>query len=617
MRLCLVVTVAAVALTACTNAAILGPDSNNEGETAGNTALFCRAWPEARRTVANAIEGDEPRFDWYDSALSLDQVMEEYDRAVPVEIRAEWDRAYDTYVRVSDLAFTTGFGESVLRSDHVEMVFGAAGPEPVFARTMDAVAAIDEWSVTACGDFCSRWPELEDAVMLGGEHSVIHGGPEEVKRSIAKMEGAIRAGNVLVPPALADAWETAAALKSDFLAMYLEYGLEEGGALQGEAGEQLFREWVGVDSWEASEMVEQFPEAVAAWVDSNCDSASLTGGAPGTLSVRIRPHADLMGRTILLVLLPIGTEFGAVENSDDYLGAWCTEQPEAADEFEREVARQARESGRDPQEVVDEWLQPESLRPVEQVTGNNHVGSVCHLLRHGDEITVPGGPYELFAGTYVGEPGSYGLYFGVPERCAQVTVSIDGNTTIDLPELEECDLEPIGRPEEIARRTAAPFEPGGTLWVELPSAFGPEEFIGCEMSAVLLPVGTTLNDIGRGDVWPFAGVRMGLQTERHIDDPAAIRRGNESGLVPILGVGPTGSPPRVHNQVGGDRAWDATFPAPAPLAAGSYDLRLSQEWCMRGEHVDDPDNENARCASIIVEVDGDTVVAVPEFEACR
>ena len=101
-------TVVVVALTACTDAAILGPDSIDERETAGDTALFCQAWPQARRTVVNVIEGEESRLDWHDSALSLDQAMEEYDGTVPVEIRADWDRVYDTYLRVSDLAFTTG-----------------------------------------------------------------------------------------------------------------------------------------------------------------------------------------------------------------------------------------------------------------------------------------------------------------------------------------------------------------------------------------------------------------------------------------------------------------------------------------------------------------------------
>ena len=518
MRWWLLATVAVVALTACTDAAILGPDSTDEGETAGNTALFCRAWREARRTAVNVVEGEESRFDWYNSARALDEAMEEYDGTVPVEIRSEWDRVYDTYWRVSDLMFTTGFGEeSVLRPDHIEMVFGSVGPEPIFARAMDAIEAIDEWSITACGDFCSRWPELEDAVRLDGAHFIIEG--ENEVQSIAQMEGAIRAGSMLVPPALADAWGIAATLKSDFLDMYREIGRE---FLEGVEGEQRFRDWMGMDSGEAFEVSIAAVETMAAWVDVSCGSTLPTGGAPGSLSVRIRPHDDLTHRMILLALLPPGTEVDTAEDLTDLLGLWCTTTFEKADDFEREVARQARDSGRDPEEIADEWLRPEPLRP-RQDDGEYHVGSVCHQIRHEEELAVPGGSYELFAGTFIGEPGSFGFYFAAPERCGQMTVAVDGDTVVDLPLLEQCGLVPSGRPEEIARRTTAPLDPGGTLQVEFPSAFAPEGFDFCERRAVLLASGTTLNAIGRGDAWPAGGFNLGLGSVRYLDsrDPCA------------------------------------------------------------------------------------------------
>src|SRR5665811_1617541 len=198
MRWWLLVTVAAVALSACTDAAIIDADPDIEGETAGNTALFCRAWPEARQTVVDMFEGGDQRFDYADPALAIDRTMEAYDRAAPLVIRAEWDRVYAAYTRTSDLNFTTGFGGGVVRPVHLTMAYGAGGPEAAFGDAMLAAAAIDKWAVTACGDFCSRWPELEDAVRLDGEHSIIHGGPDEVERRIAQMEAAIRAGNMLV-----------------------------------------------------------------------------------------------------------------------------------------------------------------------------------------------------------------------------------------------------------------------------------------------------------------------------------------------------------------------------------------------------------------------------------
>ena len=232
---------------------------------------------------------------------------------------------------------------------------------------------------------------------------------------------------------------------------------------------------------------------------------------------------------------------------------------------------------------------------------------------------MSGGSYELFAGTFIGEPGSFDLYFGAPERCGQMTIAVDGDTVVDLPLLEQCDLVPIGTPEEIARRTEAPFDAGGTLHVELPSAFAPEGFADCERRAVLLPSGTTLNDIGRGDAWPVGGFTLALMSARYLGsgDPNALRLGSEPGLVPIVAVGATGSAAPILPQIGGERPrpWDESLPDPIPLASGSYDLRL-QEWCFREEQVEGPDNERTQCAMLTVEVDGETVVTAPELGAC-
>ena len=352
------------------------------------------------------------------------------------------------------------------------MMFGAAGSEPVFALATSGIKAIDEWSITACGDFCSRWPELEDAVMPNGRNYVIDGGPEEVELAIARMEGAIRAGNVLVPPALADAWGTAAAIKTDFLAMYREYAASgELTTLQSGQGEQAFRDWVGMDSGEAYEIVERLPEAVAAWVEDNCTSAASVEGAPGRLLVRMYPYEHLSGRTVFAALLPAGTDFSSLTSPDDYVGAMCGELHESPEQLDETVAwftQEAVNTGVDPEEYLRQnWHWVNSILPLREQS-EYFESSVCGLIRHElGEWIAPGGSYELFVGTYTGDPGSYELYFGAPERCAQATVSIDGNTTIDLPELEECDLEPIGRPEEIARRTVLPYEAGGTLRIEL------------------------------------------------------------------------------------------------------------------------------------------------------
>ena len=199
MRWWLLVTVAVVALTACTDAAIIDSGSTSEGETAGNTALFCRAWPEAQRTVVDMFEGEDQRFQDARNAAVVDDTMATYDRAVPSEIRTEWDRFYDTYTRASDLTFTVGYAGHTIRAEHFAMMFGPGGMESVMNDAATAIEAIDEWSVTACGDFCSRWPELRNAVLVEPTHWLFEGWHEDTEQSIETEEATIHVGGMLVP----------------------------------------------------------------------------------------------------------------------------------------------------------------------------------------------------------------------------------------------------------------------------------------------------------------------------------------------------------------------------------------------------------------------------------
>jgi len=621
MRLCLMVTVAAVALTACTNAAILGPDSDNEGDTAGNTALFCRAWPDARETILGAVSG-ATSFDLLgDQTIGLDRnfvdsdaTLVRIDRAVPAEVRTEWDRAYGAYAGVSDLLFVTGYTEGVIRPVHVTMAFGDRGPEGLVADAEAAVAAIDEWSITMCGDFCSRWPEFEDAVILDPHHYTIDGGPEDVERSIGQMEAAIRSGNSLVPPALADEWGTAAAIKSEFLAMYRNYGRE---ALHDQAGEDLFRDHMGMYPEEAFEASITAVETMAGWVEAKCDAGAVTTGVPGSVSIRMVPHEHLMTRTVFAALLPAGTDFAAVRDVDSYLAVTCTGTYESPEEWKRSLvhaAEQVADTGMTPAEfALENWVEPHALQSIRE-EGEYYETSACGLIRHEEGAAiVPGGSYELYVGAYIGEPGNYGVFMAAPEYCTQFPVTVNGDTVIDLPVLEPCELDPIGRPEEIARRTPPPFDPGGTLRIEVDGALVSESFDQCNLSAVLLAAGTTLNDVGIGDVWPNGVFSLWRPNPEGVEgDPEARRWAEAPGLVPILPAPPsgTGEVP-LRTAFRGDGPWDTFFPDPVPLAAGTYDLRI-QESC----HREGEDRESLYCGIVTVEVNGDTVVEMPELEDC-
>ncbi|MCL1599411.1 MAG: hypothetical protein M3094_09520, partial [Actinomycetia bacterium] len=154
------------------------------------------------------------------------------------------------------------------------------------------------------------------------------------------------------------------------------------------------------------------------------------------------------------------------------------------------------------------------------------------------------------------------------------------------------------------------------LSVELASPIAPDRFEECWLAAVLLPSDTTLNDIGRGDTWPAGGFRTGLGNAAWIEESLAPGVTIQSGgRIPIVAMGPTGGMAWLQLQPD-ERSgiWDASLPPPTPLPAGVYDLRVTEMCNTAGE---DDHDENRRCGVLLgVEVNGDTVVQMPDLGAC-
>ena len=237
---------------------------------------------------------------------------------------------------------------------------------------------------------------------------------------------------------------------------------------------------------------------------------------------------------------------------------------------------------------------------------------MCGLMRHDELAVVPGGAHELFIAAYVGDPGSYELYLAAPELCSQVPITVDGDTTIDAPPLEPCDMESFGSAEEVARRTTPPTS-GGRLWIEVDNALAPAGYDWCRLDVVVLPAGTTLNEVGRGEAWPSGAVNLHQTSTRHVD-PRDLANVDTAGLVPVLQMPPagTGEVP-VFPSVGRGEPWDDRLPEPAYLTPGSYDVHVNR-WCVNDESGDEP--EDRWCATFTVEVDGDTIVPLPGLEPC-
>lgn len=617
MRWWAAIIVAAVALTACIDASSAGRDVSADSGSPGNVALFCRAWPDAREKLLGIVSR-ETTPEYQDQELAVARFLGDVDSTVPTEVRTEWNRAYWTYQQISDILFLTGYSEGTIRAVHLEMAFGDAGSEAAVADTEAAVAAIDEWAVTACGDFCSRWPELGRILQIP-----VVANPEELRRTIDQHEAALTAGERLVPDEIARYWNIAAGYQSAYLDLARSLDFDKRSLGEGEAGAEGFTEVVGLPFDEVQQAVDEAKEEISSWVEANCEAATATVGAsgsPGSLAIRILPHQYLTNRTVFMALLPPGTDFASVRSGDSYVAASCTEV-ESHDEWERgltEAAPQAAEVGMEPEEfLLDQFGDEHFSHALVSIAAAAEVyeqPDICVHTSEGEAALVPGGAYELFVGAYYGAPGNYYNYFASPEHCLQFPVTIDGDTVVDPPDLEPCTLEPLGSPEEIARRTSAPSETGGTLQVLVDSALQSEEYDFCRLEGVLLPAGTTLNAVGRGDAWPSGMFWFHRLSPRNVEGPDE-RWARSPGLVPIMAVPPSGGGEvPIHPEILPDGPWDTRFADPIPLAVGSYDLRI-EETC-EDEDAQEDDDIRRRCAFVAVEVDGATLVEMPELGAC-
>jgi hypothetical protein len=129
---------------------------------------------------------------------------------------------------------------------------------------------------------------------------------------------------------------------------------------------------------------------------------------------------------------------------------------------------------------------------------------------------------------------------------------------------------------------------------------------GGELMIIVLPAGTTLNDVGREEVWPSGGFRTHL--ERRGDQPHVeelLRLG--AVAAPVMEVPPTG----VFGHLEPFWLHDAP-PDRLPLtllAPGDYDVHVQVSG-----HADE--FEDKRCGRTQVTVDGDTVIDMPELGVC-
>ncbi len=648
------VVLAAVCLVAASCGAEADVPNQADAADAGNAGLFCAVWPEARRALLAGYEApvDEAA---HDTVAQRDASVARYDRVVPTGVRQVWDIAHEVYADFADLWFTTGYSEDNVRTEHLVMLFGNGGAEPAISDALNAITAIEEWALIACGDFCSRWSELEHAVRF--DPQAWHWLAEQDEDA----ERLLEVGSKLVPDEVAEHWAEAAAVQLGFLQMLRDLDFD----MRFESVEEedaVFTAYVGGAWDDAQQRSGRALDVVLGWVENNCDPADITavGSGPGRLRVSMRPQPGLETATTLLALLPAGTDFRTVDSITDYVAGVCVEGGHMAydgplgDRYYEahkrltageEPAAVAADMGVGLREFLHQWgwwrvgISPDDVleelqegRTYVQIAEDHGFNAaapfrmpddwtfdflpirsdteydddVCQL-HHEENLILEPGPYVLYAGAYRGDPGDWRFFVSEPMACTQISIVIAGDTTIDMPDLGPCDLPAIGSEEEIARRNATVAMRDAALWVRLPdSVLEPGSW--CDLQMVLLPSGTTLNELGRGNVWPSGGVAY------HSPDEADLEEGvvAKPGLLPVLAYPPTQGLLRVGPRFQPDGTWD-TFPAPAALDGGAYDLRV-QQWCSdeRDQHEEPP----STCAMVAVDVRGDTVIELPELGAC-
>lgn len=566
----------ALALTSCV--AGVGGNVVLEPRGPGSQELFCQIWPDAREDLLEAWNGDHEGSDW---GANLEDQIAQYHKVVPEEIRAEWDRAHQVFIDVMDLMHKVGYNPGRVRDEHLAMVFGDGGPTAAISDAEAAITEIDAWSVTSCDDFCSLWPELEGSLSLDLRNTQ----PEDAAWILDEAESWNRlrdAGHALLPEELRADWGIATAIQESFFELLADLDSLRVDDVD-ELPDQVYVEYIGMSGEEAQQALERSRESISGWYSRSCEAGrqAASGGGPGRLTIEHSSAPSYAGSTVLMAVLPSGARFESADSITDYIAGICVEV---------EVGSQV--WGENP----PEWAR-QTMRRINDDT--EYTDEVCQF-RWEEQAILEEGTYELFVGAYDGSPGDWKFYVAAPNLCAQIPITISGDTTVAVPPLGPCIVEAVGNAQEVARRAQGSVLGGSTLRVTLPGGISLDTPYGCLFSLAVLPSGATLNDVGRGDVWPSGATRFHLG--RDLNDP---------GLVPILAFPAGGQISGITIDSG--PAWDASLPEPTRMAAGSYDLRV-QRSCQQQEN--DGEDSIHSCAMVTVDVRGETVVDLPELGEC-
>ena len=137
---------------------------------------------------------------------------------------------------------------------------------------------------------------------------------------------------------------------------------------------------------------------------------------------------------------------------------------------------------------------------------------------------------------------------------------------------------------------------------------------GGEVNIVVLPGGTTLNDVGREQVWPVGATRTWLFGPRETEQEGQGWLAGEVN-VPVAELPTSGSPRSLEPRWLAERPPADRLPL-AVLAPGTYDVHVQLAIHDPPEADETESVRNDRCVSFEVTIAGDTVVDLPELGEC-
>jgi len=517
---------------------------------------FCARWSDMGRVteelgywlqwVVEEPESGEARLDSHLRTLEL------LDQLVADEIRETWTMISAAYRDWVDRWERAGFDperlEDVVQSEAVDW----ARSTPYLSARIDAgedsgfyARAFEEWQAGASQVpewvYEERWPQEFDPDRLG-----------EIREELEASDHGL----------------------AELIALFDRDELPE-----------WLREMVGMPP---ADLTVELMGQVQAWVDANCAASTSRPGSLRVLWPRVEGRA---GGTVIMALLPPGGIFDDLADVPSTIAAHC----EGVGGDPWGVWIEQHDGGMEEGRHTSDFFRDERWSE----------DRLCGFHHDGEPPRIDAGQYTLVGGIMWGDPGDPAEGIDLVS-CVAIDVQIDSDTIVDLPPFAPCDVR-IGGGEPDPWRNPAPVDPSrpgaGTLRIELESIAMPPPFEdhNGSLDIVVLPAGTTLNEIGRQQAWPVGAASTQLSAEQHTDE----RWG--AAHVPIAALPASGRPAAFAPDWLAQDPPDEKLPLTV-LAPGSYDIHV-QIWT----HTEE---EQSLCGVKEVVIDGDTVVGLPELGQC-